>query len=57
MTARGPRPWLRSVADSRSEHEVSARDRVAVLVVAAAIVAMAVWFLCFSHWGIGPGSM
>lgn len=32
-------------------------EAVAVMVVIAAVIAMAVWFLFFSHGGLGPGTV
>jgi hypothetical protein len=36
---------------------VSPIEAVAVIVVVAAVIAMAVWFLFFSGGGIGPGTV
>lgn len=55
-------PWLRSVEESiprkqRGDRRVTVPELVAVLVVVAAVVAMAVWFLFFSSGGIGQGTV
>jgi hypothetical protein len=42
---------------SDRERHVSMGEALIVLVVIAAILAMAVWFLFFSSGGIGPGTV
>ena len=39
------------------EQRITPIETTAVLVVVAAVIAMAVWFLLFSSGGIGPGSV
>jgi hypothetical protein len=61
-TRRSAHLWLRSVEESiprkqRSDRRVTTPELLAVLVVLAAVVAMAVWFLFFSGGGIGPGTV
>lgn len=58
---RFPDPWLRSASEAphnRNERQrVTLLEIVIIVMVAAAIVAMAVWFVFFSHGGIGPGTV
>ena len=41
----------------RRKRAISPLELAAVLVVIAAVVAMAVWFIFFSSGGIGPGTV
>jgi hypothetical protein len=55
-------PWLRSV-DERLPRNLDRGQRLTlaemliVATVITAIVAMAIWFIFFSHGGIGPGTV
>jgi hypothetical protein len=42
---------------SASGPRISPFEVVLVVVVVAAVVAMGVWFFCFSTGGIGPGTV
>jgi uncharacterized membrane protein len=45
-------------ASRRKRHgAVTPIEGVAVIVVVAAVIAMAVWFIFFSSGGIGPGTV
>jgi hypothetical protein len=53
-------PWLRSmraerVNYEREKHEVTALERIMVVMVAAVVVAFEIWFFFFSPSPIGPG--
>jgi hypothetical protein len=52
------RPWQsprdRAVSDDRS---IRPAEALVVVLVVAAVVAMAVWFLFISTGGIGPGTV
>ncbi len=53
-------PWLRSmraerVNYEREKHEVTALERIMVIMVAVVVVAFEVWFFFFSPSPIGPG--
>jgi hypothetical protein len=52
------RPW-RSPHERITDEERSIRpaEALLILVVIAAVVAMAIWFLFISSGGIGPGSV
>jgi hypothetical protein len=60
MSLQRPLPWLRSASEHtppRGERHVTAKDAIIVTLMAAVVVAMAVWFLIFASGGIGPGSI
>jgi hypothetical protein len=59
---KSPDAWLRSVDESlprdRDHGErPTLAEMLVVAVVIAAIIAMAIWFVFFSHGGIGPGTV
>jgi hypothetical protein len=59
---RSPDPWLRSIDESlprdRNDGQRSTLTEIFIAAtVIAAIIVMAIWFVFFSHGGIGPGSV
>jgi hypothetical protein len=57
---RTPAPWLRSMRDERRQYpgigsELSAAERILVIVVIAAFAAFEVWFFFFAGSSIGSG--
>jgi hypothetical protein len=60
QTVRRHVPWLRSmraerVNYERAKHEVTALERMLVIMVAVVVIAFEVWFFFFSPSPIGPG--
>ncbi len=60
QTVRRHVPWLRSmraerVNYEREKHEVTALERMLVILVALVVVAFEVWFFFYSPSPIGPG--
>jgi hypothetical protein len=59
---KSPDPWLRSIDESlprRRGHgqRATLAEMLIVAIVVTAIIAMAVWFIFFSHGGIGAGTV